>query len=358
MKNILIVTGGTGGHVIPCLSIYEHLKDNCNVQIVTDERGSKFINKNDYKFTIIKVPNITKNIFKIPINIILFIISIFKSYFFLKKNNIMSIISSGGYMSFPYNFASYIQNINIILFEPNSVLGRSNKYFLPFSKKIISYDPNPKLFPKKYLHKIYHTKPILKKIFYEKKNKLKNEILENKKILILGGSQGAKFFDEEIFKLIMQISKKVKIEICQQVSDPNNIHILKEKYKNLNIKHRIFDFDNNIYNEYLNSDMAISRSGASTLSELSFFNIPFIAVPFPHAKDNHQFFNAEFYKKKQCCWIIKQEDFNISRVSEKIIMLIQQENEISKKKQHLKEFSKENTWNAVNKKLRELINEY
>ena len=51
-------------------------------------------------------------------------------------------------------------------------------------------------------------------------------------------------------------------------------------------------------------------------------------------------------------------DFNISRVSEKIIMLIQQENEISKKKQYLKEFSKENTWNAVNKKLRELINEY
>ena len=46
---------------------------------------------------------------------------------------------------------------------------------------------------------------------------------------------------------------------------------------------------------------------ASTLSELSFFNIPFIAVPFPHAKDNHQFFNAEFYEKKQCCWIIKQK---------------------------------------------------
>ena len=358
MKNILIVTGGTGGHVMPCLSIYEHLKDNCNVQIVTDERGSKFINKNNYKFTIIKVPNITKNFFKILMNIILFLKSIFKAYFFLKKNNIDCIISSGGYMSFPYNFVSYILNINIILFEPNSVLGRSNKYFLPFSKKIISYDPNLRLFPRKYLHKIYPTKPILKKIFYEKKYQLKDKILEPKKILILGGSQGAKFFDEQIFKVISQISKKVKIEICQQVSDPNKIYILKEKYRNLNIKHKIFDFDNSIYEEYLNSDLAISRSGASTLSELSFFNIPFIAVPFPHAKDNHQFFNAEFYEKKQCCWIIKQENFNINIVSKKIIMLIQEKNELSKKRLHLKEFSKENTWNDINKNLRELINEY
>ena len=126
----------------------------------------------------------------------------------------------------------------------------------------------------------------------------------------------------------------------------------------MNIKHKIFDFDNSIYEEYLNSDLAISRSGASTLSELSFFNIPFIAVPFPHAKDNHQFFNAEFYEKKQCCWIIKQENFNINIVSKKIIMLIQEKNELSKKRLHLKEFSKENTWNDINKNLRELINEY
>ena len=58
MKKILIVTGGSGGHVIPSLSIYDMLKDNFEVQIVTDLRGSKYINNNYYNFSIIDVPNL------------------------------------------------------------------------------------------------------------------------------------------------------------------------------------------------------------------------------------------------------------------------------------------------------------
>ena len=57
MKKILITTGGSGGHVIPSLSIYDSLKENFDVHIVTDLRGSKYIN-NNYKFTLIDVPNI------------------------------------------------------------------------------------------------------------------------------------------------------------------------------------------------------------------------------------------------------------------------------------------------------------
>ena len=58
MKKILIVTGGSGGHVIPSLSIYDILKENFEVQIATDLRGSKYINNNDYNFSLIDVPNL------------------------------------------------------------------------------------------------------------------------------------------------------------------------------------------------------------------------------------------------------------------------------------------------------------
>ena len=62
MKKILIVTGGSGGHVMPALSIFDHLKKNFQLTLVTDLRGSKYINKNNYNFNIINVPNLFENV--------------------------------------------------------------------------------------------------------------------------------------------------------------------------------------------------------------------------------------------------------------------------------------------------------
>ena len=67
MKKILITTGGSGGHVIPSLSLYDSLKDDFEVHIVTDVRGSKYINSS-YNFSLIDVPNILSNLFLIPYN--------------------------------------------------------------------------------------------------------------------------------------------------------------------------------------------------------------------------------------------------------------------------------------------------
>ena len=85
MKKILISTGGSGGHVMPALSIYDHLKLNFDVFLLTDRRGARFINQNKYKFEIIDVPNIFSNIYLLPLNLIKFILSILRSYVFLKK---------------------------------------------------------------------------------------------------------------------------------------------------------------------------------------------------------------------------------------------------------------------------------
>ena len=142
MKNLIIITGGSGGHVIPSISLFEHLKKKFDIKIITDLRGSKFINKNKYDYKIIDIPNLFLKPYLIPINIIRYIISIFKSYSYLKKNKIDIVISTGGYMSFPLCFVAYLLDKKIFLFEPNSVLGRSNKYSLKFSNKIICYDEN------------------------------------------------------------------------------------------------------------------------------------------------------------------------------------------------------------------------
>ena len=230
MKKIIIITGGSGGHVIPALSIHDHLKESFKVEIVTDNRGTKFINKNNYRFSLIDVPNLFANLYILPLNFIKFLISIINSLFYLKNRNIQILISTGGYMSIPFCIASYFLGVKIMLFEPNSVLGRANKFMLKFSKKIICYDKNIKLLPEKYRKKILLIDPILRKeVYLIKKNTNKNLSLK-KKLLIIGGSQGAKFFDNNIVKLISKLSKNINIELFQQVFDDNQKKIIKKKY--------------------------------------------------------------------------------------------------------------------------------
>ena len=93
MTKILIVTGGSGGHVIPALTIFDHLKYNFDVRIATDERGTKFINKQDYEYNLFKVPNLFSNIWSLPFKLFKFIYVMFESYNYLKKNNISKIIN-------------------------------------------------------------------------------------------------------------------------------------------------------------------------------------------------------------------------------------------------------------------------
>ena len=90
-KKILISTGGSGGHTMPAVALYEHLKKNFDIFLTTDKRGAKYIDKNIYNYKIIEIPKISKNIFKIPYILFFFITSLIKSFFFIKNNNIFNL---------------------------------------------------------------------------------------------------------------------------------------------------------------------------------------------------------------------------------------------------------------------------
>ena len=352
MSKVLIVTGGSGGHVIPALTIYDHIKSNLDVKIATDQRGTKFFNTKKYKYVLINVPNIFDNFYLLPLNVLRFFLSVIKSYFFLKKEKVTKIVSTGGYMSFPFCLASVLLNCELILFEPNSVLGRSNKYMIKIARKILCYDKNLRSFPNKYSKKIIEISPIIRKEIYDLNQNLKNNN-ENIKILIVGGSQGASFFNEKITNMILELSKEKKVEIIQQVNSSDEKNKIEELYKKSNIIFELFNFDESLYTKIKSVDLAITRSGASTIAELAQLNIPFLAIPFPFAKDDHQFYNAKFYEIKNCCWLIRQNHLT----KEIFINLIKDKTDHREKKINLQKFTNQNTWNDVNKKLLHLINE-
>ena len=357
VKKILISTGGSGGHVIPAITLFEHYNESFETYLVSDKRGAKYINNNKYPFEIIDTPKISKNIIKIPFILIFFLISILRSYFFLRKKNIQYLISTGGYMSFPFCISAKLLNIKIFLFEPNMVIGKSNKFFLNFSKKIICYSDQIKNFPDNHKNKKLLINPLLRKEIYNLQTNIERDINSPFKLLIIGGSQGAKFFDEKVVELVKNLSKENEIYVTQQISDQNKkIEIIK-KYDEINLKYELFSFNNDLYKKFNNIDFAITRAGSSTISELAFYNIPFLAVPFPFAKDNHQFYNAKYYSDKNLCWLVKQEDFDLDKISNLLTNLIRDNKEHLIKKQNMAKFSYQNTWNNINQKLTGLINE-
>ena len=353
-KKILISTGGSGGHVVPATILYEHLKDQFNVSISTDDRGLKFLDKNRYKIEIFNIAPISKNIFLFPYQFFLIIYYFIKSIIFLKKEKIDILISTGGYMSVPLCLASKILNTKLFLFEPNMVLGRSNKFFIKSCEKVFCYSEKIKNFPNKYINKINVIPALLRKKFYEVDKA--ESIDEHINLLIIGGSQGAKIFDSLTKVSIIELSKKYSLKVYQQTNSIN-FKDLNKFYEDNNINHNLFDFNEDIPSLMNKANICITRAGASTLAELVFLNLPFIAIPLPSSKDNHQFENAFFYNNIGCNWIINQNEINDENITNELVSIIDNKHEYLLKKMNMKNFSYQNTWNNINQKIISVINE-
>ena len=354
MKNILISTGGSGGHTVPAKIIYEHLKREFNLFMSSDDRGIKFLDIQKYNINIINVPKISKNIFVLPFNIFSLIGIIFKSFFFLKSKKIEILISTGGYMSLPLCVASKILNIKLYLFEPNLVLGRANKFFINNCHKIFCYSDKIKNFPNNLKYKISIIPPLLRKEFYNLKET--NIADKNISLLIIGGSQGAKSFDVIVQSSIIDLSKKYKLKIFQQ-TNRKNFESLKLFYQANEIGYELFDFNEDISALMNKANICLTRAGASTLAELVFLNIPHLVIPLPSAKDNHQFENASFYNQRGCNWILNQNEINDTNLTNKLFDIIDNKEEYFKKKTNMKNYSYQNTWNNINQKMISTINE-
>jgi UDP-N-acetylglucosamine--N-acetylmuramyl-(pentapeptide) pyrophosphoryl-undecaprenol N-acetylglucosamine transferase len=353
-QRILISTGGSGGHVVPATILYEHLKDQFHVSMSTDYRGIKFLDKKKYNLEIFNITQVSKNIFLLPFQFFLIIYLIIKSIFFLKKRKIDILISTGGYMSLPLCLASKILNIKLFLFEPNMVLGRSNKFFVKFCERIFCYSDKIKNFPNEYTSKINVIPALLRKKFYEVKKA--NGIDEYINLLVIGGSQGARIFDTLIKTSIIELSKKYSFKVYQQ-TNLDNFENLKKFYNDKNINYELFDFSEDISNFMSRSNICLTRAGASTLAEAVFLNLPCVVIPLPTSKDNHQFENAFFYKKIGCNWILNQNQINDEIVASKLVNIIVNKEEYLDKKINMKNFSYENTWNNINQKIISTINE-
>ncbi len=311
-KKILIATGGTGGHIFPAYSLANYLiRNNYSVKLTTDKRGLKYFK--DYKnFDIIKIPSsplIKKNIFIFLFSVFTIIYATIKSLSILLFNRPSIIFGMGGYSSFPICMAASILRIKFIIYENNLIIGKANKYLLPFANKIfVSYEELEGI-SKKYKKKVFEIGNIIREeiINLSCARENKNSI-DGIKVLVLGGSQAARTFAEELPQVFKKLKNPlVPIKIYQQCLKHQNEYLC-EFYKKAKIDFEIFNFTDRIIDYYSKVNLVITRSGASVLGELINVKIPFISIPLPTSTDNHQYKNAEFYVKKDYGYLLDEKD--------------------------------------------------
>ena len=264
---------------------------------------NKLINKKIFKFFALSISGIrNKGLLKLislPFKVIISTIQAIKS---LKVSKTKLLIVMGGYVSLPAAFAAKILNIKLIVHEQNSIPGLTNK--------ILSYisDQNFAAFPNSLRKSKIIGNPIRKEI--EQVKNPKERFLNRKgalRILVFGGSLGAKAFNQLLPSIFKIINDKNKLSITHQ-SGENMFDLLKESYKGacfkVEIKKYIFDMEK----KYNWADIVIARSGALTVSELIASGTASILIPYPSAVDDHQYFNAKILEDAGAAEIIREKD--------------------------------------------------
>ena len=358
-KKILIATGGTGGHIFPAYSLAKHLiNNNYKVKLTTDERGLKYL-KDLENLDVVKIsssPMTKKKIYKFLISIFIICVAIVKSLIFLIFNRPSIIFGMGGYSSFPICIAASILRIKFIIYENNLILGKANKYLLPFAKKLFVSFKDLEGIKRKYDKKIFQIGNIIRKEIIDLNITNTENDLDKLNILVLGGSQAAEVFANELPPIIYKLKKsEILVKVYQQCLKKQNTQ-LSHYYKKNGIEHEIFNFTDNILKYYSSANLVITRSGASVLGELINIKKAFISIPLPSAADNHQYKNAEFYKKKGYGYFLEEKD-----IKDKLFDLIRSftENNLLIKNllSNQRQYSDKNIFTILNKKLDEILNE-
>jgi UDP-N-acetylglucosamine--N-acetylmuramyl-(pentapeptide) pyrophosphoryl-undecaprenol N-acetylglucosamine transferase len=328
-KNIFLTGGGTGGHLFPALAMAELLKENMYEPIVfTDSRCKNYIPDNlNFRVEVMDLP---RPDFRIS-NIKAFFREFIKTtkYYteLIRSLNPSLVIACGGYSSLPLLVATIFSGVKLVIHEQNAIIGRTNFWFSIFAKKFfISFEKTHKIpfFIKNNI--VWTGSPLLYKL--KKKDNSNREIGDVVKILITGGSQGAKIFDEIVPDAIEILKYKFsgrKFIIFQQTSSKDFSNIT-ERYKNMGIDSRVQNFFHDIENYYEKIDIYVGRSGASTINEIIEYRIPSIFVPYPFAKDNHQFFNSLNFLQYNAAIIIDQANLNPDKLAESIGKYIENRN--------------------------------
>ena len=305
-KRIVVSAGGTGGHIIPALSVCKALlREKADVFYIGNEKSMEadIITKNKIPFYAINVQKLYRNF---TLKHLLFpfklIKSIAKCVKYLRSIKPDAFIGFGGFVAGPPAIAAWLCRIPIYLQEQNCKPGLTNIWTGRFATAVfLAYEESKKYFKNA---RVFVTgNPVLTA---ENALKSKKTYIASKKLLILGGSQGSKFINNLILEHL-EWFKENNIELIWQTGT-KHLDAIQEKTSNFKTPITIFSFTDSLRQFYAQADYVISRGGALTLAEIEIHQIPAFVIPLSTAAVNEQYHNAKNMQNRNMGVMFEEKD--------------------------------------------------
>ena len=328
---ILIGAGGTGGHVFPAIALAKKFKFDGHKAVIVatgNNLEKKIFEDHDietifFESKLKDQSSFSKLLYAIGLSFspIAYDERIAK---FVKEISPQLILGMGGYASFDLlqagNLIMAEEDINepyIAIHEQNAKAGRANRASaVSLARGIIeglpgAFDWKTTFFQLSTDDHVFLGNPVRNEIInINRKVRSFKEYSKSPRILVLGGSQGARSINYAMPEAIKRLSSEINIEVMHQTGETDHEEIC-QMYKENELSPEIFPFIKDMAQAYDWADLVIGRSGAMTVSELSATGMPSILIPYPHATDNHQWFNAQFIAKKGGTEVILDKDLKL-----------------------------------------------
>ncbi len=314
-----IAGGGTGGHVMPALALADAARKawpELKVQFIGAERGleATLLPEKGEDVLLLSMHSVQGAGLIQKLRVLLWELprAVWQVRSHWKSEPPHLVVGVGGYASITGVLAALASRIPVVLYEQNAVPGMVNRKLTRFCRKImLGFAEAARLLP---AEKSIMTGNVVR----EDIASINWQPHLPPRLLILGGSQGAAFLNNNLPAACRLLKVKgLEFEVTH-IAGKDGVEPVTAAYHEASIHANVLGFCNEMPEFYASGDMMVARSGAMTVGEAAICGIPTIFVPLPHAADNHQYYNAKAMAEHNAAIIVEQKASSVTRLANEI----------------------------------------
>lgn len=321
IHTILIMAGGTGGHVFPGLAVAEYMrKTGWHVVWLGTEGGMEttLAPRQGFEIETIRFSGFRRKgataWLMLPLRLL---IALSQSASVMLKVRPDVVLGMGGYPSFPGGLMATLFNKPLLIHEQNSIPGLVNRVLARLADKVLLGFPVEKM---KNLHPVFSGNPVRTEILQmegpEKRYRSRGGPL---RLLVIGGSLGAQALNTTVPLALKLIPERFRPIVTHQAG-VRHLEALRKNYAEAQVEGELVSFIDDMGARYAECDLVICRAGALTIAELAAAGVASILIPFPYAVDDHQTANARFLSDNGAAILIPQSELTPERLAEQMMM--------------------------------------